>query len=150
MEALQIISVRLWANVKPTENLKKVQKAFANLVPPMICETRQDPEFGVILIGNATGLDSIAMFAKKFREQRILEAVRQQLLKSIQNTTVVFGMQRQAAFMNRFHLCDLEDDSAMGPIKVEIQAINIQDVIDYISPPTLRGKPQLRNDLQLK
>ncbi len=90
------------------------------------------------------------MFAKKFREQRILEAVRQKLLKSIQNGSVIFGMQRQAAFMNRFHLCELSDYSAMGPIRVEIKALNIQDVIDFISPPTLKGKPQLRKDLQLE
>ncbi len=90
------------------------------------------------------------MFAKKFREQRILEAVRKQLLKSLQNNSVVFGMQRQAAFMNRFHLCGLGDYSAMGPIRIEIQANNIEDVIDYVSPPTIKGKPQLRKDFQLE
>jgi predicted RNA binding protein with dsRBD fold (UPF0201 family) len=149
MEARQIITVRLWADVKPTENLKKVQKAFTNLCPPVVCETKQDSKFGLVLLGIASGPDSISLFAKKFREQRILEAVRQQLLKSIQDNAVVFGMQRQAAFMNRFHLCDLGDYSAMGPIRVEIQAINIQDIIDYIAPPTIRGKPQLRNKLKL-
>lgn len=115
----------------------------------MVCETKQDSEFGVVLVGKATGPESIAMFAKKFREQRILEAVRQQLLKALKNNSIVFGMQRQAAFMNRFHLCDLDDYSAMGPIRVKIHATHIQDVIDYISPPTIKGKPQLRNDLQL-
>lgn len=113
-------------------------------------EIKQDTKFGTVLIGQATGPESIAMFAKKFREQRILEAVRQQLLKSIQNDSVVFGMQRQAAYVNRFHLCELDDYSAMGPIRVEIQAKNIQDVIDFISPPTIKGKPQLRHDLQLE
>ncbi|MFW9935041.1 MAG: hypothetical protein ACFFDU_05995 [Candidatus Thorarchaeota archaeon] len=114
------------------------------------CEIKQDPEFGTVLIGKATGPESIAMLAKKFREQRILEAVRQRLLKSMHNNSVVFGIQRQAAVVNRFHLCDLDDYSAMGPIRVEIQATNIEDVIDYISPPTVKGKPQLRKNLQLK
>jgi predicted RNA binding protein with dsRBD fold (UPF0201 family) len=150
MEGFQFISVRLWAVVKPTENQKKVQQAFENLCPPIICEVNDDPEFGTVLVGTATGLESIATFAKKFREQRILEAVRQRLLKSLQNGSILFGMQRQAAYMNRFHLCDLDDYSAMGPIRVEIQANNIQDVIDYISPPTVKGKPQFRNDLQLE
>ncbi len=124
--------------------------AFKNLCPPVVFETKQDPELGLVLIGKATGPESIAMFAKKFREQRILEAVRQQLLKSIQDNTVKFGIQRQAAVVNRFHLCDISDFSAMGPILVEIQAINIQDVIDYVTPPTVKGKPQVRNNLQLK
>ncbi len=130
--------------------MKKVQKAFENLCPPVIAETRSDPEFGNVLIGKANGPESIAMFARKFREQRILEAVRQQLLKSVNGNLLVFGMQRQAALMNRFHLCDLDDYSAMGPIRVEIQADYIQDVIDFISPPTMKGKPQVRNDLKLE
>jgi predicted RNA binding protein with dsRBD fold (UPF0201 family) len=141
--------VRLWAVIHPTENLKKVQKAFENLCPPIVCEPKDDPEYGTILIGTATGSESVATFAKKFREQRILEAVRQRLLKSLENGSVVFGMQRQAAYMNRFHLSDLDDYSAMGPIRVEIYANNIQDVIDHISPPTVKGKPQFRSNLQL-
>jgi predicted RNA binding protein with dsRBD fold (UPF0201 family) len=102
------------------------------------------------LKGSATGPESIATFAKKFREQRILEAVRQQLMKSLKQHELVFGMQRQAAFVNRFHLCDLADYSAMGPIRVTIRANNIQDVIDYISPPTFKGKPKFRDNLQLE
>ncbi|MFX1319434.1 MAG: RNA-binding domain-containing protein [Promethearchaeota archaeon] len=148
-EGLPFISVRLWAVVNPTEDMKKVQQAFVNLCPPITSELKEDPEFGMVLIGTATGPASIAAFAKKFREQRILEAVRHQLLKSIQNGSILFGMQRQAAYMNRFHLCDLDDYSAMGPIRVEIRANKIQDVIDYISPPTAKGKPQFRNDVQL-
>ena len=141
--------MRLWAVVHPTENLQKVQQAFENLCPPITCKLKEDPEFGAVLIGTATGPESIATLAKKFREQRILEAVRQQLLKSLQNGSIVFGMQRQAAYMNRFHLCDLDEYSAMGPIRVEIHANNIQDVIDHISPPTMKGKPQFRDYLQL-
>jgi predicted RNA binding protein with dsRBD fold (UPF0201 family) len=141
--------VKLWAVIHPTENQKKMQQAFENLCPPIVSEFKEDSEFGVVLIGTATGPESVTTFAKKFRDQRILEAVRQRLLKSLQNGSVVFGMQRQAAYMNRFHLSDLDDYSAMGPIRVEIHADNIQDVIDYISPPTVKGKPQFRNNLQL-
>jgi predicted RNA binding protein with dsRBD fold (UPF0201 family) len=130
--------------------VKKVQKAFENLCPPVISETRPDSEYGIVLVGKATGPESIAMFAKKFREQRILEAVRKQFLKAVTDDVLVFGMLRQAAFMNRFHLCDLDDYSAMGPIQVEIHAENIQDVIDYISPATMKGKPQVRKGLKLE
>jgi predicted RNA binding protein with dsRBD fold (UPF0201 family) len=103
-----------------------------------------------MLEGDSTGPESVAAFAKKFREQRILEAVRQRFLKSLQNNTLVFWMQRQAAFMNRFHLSEENDISGMGPIRVEIQAKNMQDVIDHIAPPTVKGKPQFRKNLKLE
>lgn len=140
----------MWADVKPTEDIEKVKQALLNLCPPASIEVFQEPEKTTTMKGYATGPESIATFAKKFREQRILEAVRQQLLKSVQNNELVFAVQRQAAFVNRFHLCDLTDYTATGPIRVEIQANNIQDVIDYISPPTIKGRPKFRNNLKLE
>jgi len=140
----------LWADIKPTEDIKKVKQALLNLCPLASIEVFREPENITKMKGYATGPESIATLAKKFREQRILEAVRQQLLKSVQNNQLVFAVQRQAAFVNRFHLCDLTDYTAMGPIRVEIRANNIQDVIDYISPPTFKGKPKFRNDLKLE
>lgn len=127
-----------------------MKQALTNLCPPATIEIMEDTEQGIILKGSATGAKAITTLAQKFREQRILQAVRQRLLKLVQNGSLIFGMQRQAAFMNRFHLCNLDDYSALGPIRVEIHAINIQDIIDYISPPTLKGKPQFRKDLKLE
>jgi predicted RNA binding protein with dsRBD fold (UPF0201 family) len=150
MEGCQIISVTLWADVKPTEDLEKVKQALLNLCPPALIEVIRDSKNTITLKGYATGPESIATFAKKFREQRILEAVRQQLLKSVQNNELFFAVQRQAAFVNRFHLCDLTDYTAMGPIRVEMRANNIRDVIDHISPPTFKGRPKFRNDLILE
>ncbi len=121
-----------------------------NLCPPARVVVLQESDSQTVIQGNATGPESIAMFAKKFREQRILEAVRQKLLKALQDENLVFGMQRQAALVNRFHLSDLDDYSGMGPIRVEIRAHNIHDVIDYISPPTIKGKPQIRKNLKLE
>ncbi|MFX0203511.1 MAG: RNA-binding domain-containing protein [Candidatus Hodarchaeota archaeon] len=140
----------MWADVKPTEDIKKVKQALLNLCPSASIEVIRESEKTTTMKGYATGPESITTFAKKFREQRILEAVRQQLLKSVQNNELVFAVQRQAAFVNRFHLCDLADYTAMGPIRIEIRANNIQDVIDYISPPTFKGKPKFRNDLKLE
>ncbi|MFX0169173.1 MAG: RNA-binding domain-containing protein [Candidatus Hodarchaeota archaeon] len=145
-----IISVNLWAKVKPTEDIEKVKQAFLNLCPPATIKVIQNSHQGTVLEGHATGVESISQLAKKFREQRILQAVRNQLLAAVQENSIMFGMQRQAAFANRFHLCDLDDYSAMGPIHVKISADHIRDVIDYISPPTMKGKPQFQKGLKLE
>lgn len=145
-----IIRVKLWAEVKPTEDIEKIKTAIKNLCPPASFKVTQQDHQRTILEGHATGAEAIATLAKKFREQRILQAVRNQLLQLVQDNVIVFGMQRQAAFANRFHLCDLDDYSAMGPIQVKITATHMQDVIDYISPPTVKGKPQFRKNLKLE
>ena len=145
-----MISIKLWADVKSTEDVEKVKQAILNLSPPATIQVAQNNHQGITLEGHATGVESIATLAKKFREQRILQAVRNQLLTLIQEDSILFGMQRQAAFVNRFHLCNLDDYSAMGPIRVEITANHIRDVIDYISPPTVKGKPQFKQGLKLE
>ena len=142
--------MKLWAKVKPTEDIEKVKSAMLNLWPPATFKVISQNHQGTFLEGYANGPEAIATLSKKFREQRILQAVRNQLLNLVEENMVIFGMQRQAAYANRFHLCDLNDYSAMGPIQVKITANYIHDIIDYISPPTEKGKPQFRKNLRLE
>jgi len=145
-----MITTRLSADVKATESVEKVRQALQNICPSAQIETCRDESGTVILRGEVVGPEALSNLAKKFRDQRILEAVRQVFLKSVETGTLVFGLHRQAALMNRFHLCALDDTSAMGPIRVEISAENLADVVDYLTPPTVKGKPQFRQDLELK
>jgi len=145
-----IIKVKLWAEIHLTEDIEKVKTAISNLCPPATFKVTRHNQQGTILEGHATGPEAIATFAKKFREHRILQAVRNQFLQLVKENQLVFGMQRQAAFANRFHLCDVNDFSAMGPIHVRITATHMQDIIDYISPTTVKGKPQFRQNLILE
>ncbi len=145
-----MLIVRLSADEKPTENEDKVRRALLNVCPSARIEASRDESGVTILRGQAEGPEVLSNLAEKFRDQRILEAVRQVFLKCVERGTLVFGIHRQAALMNRFHLCDLDDISAMGPIRVEISADNLADVVDYLTPPTVRGKPQFRQDLKLR
>jgi predicted RNA binding protein with dsRBD fold (UPF0201 family) len=150
LEGSSIITAKLWAEVKPTEDIEKIKIAILHLCPPATLKVSHHTQQGTTVEGHATGLEAISTFAKKFREQRILQAVRNQLMSLVQDNILIFGMQRQAAFANRFHLCDLKDYSAMGPIHVKLTATHMQDIIDYISPPTINGKPQFRKNLKLE
>ena len=145
-----MIEVLLLADVKVTEKIEAVQEAIQNVCPIAEIKIIHDTPESTLIQGKATGQEAIFTLSKKFREQRILEAVRQSLLKNIENNCIKFGIYRQAALVNRIHICDIDERSAMGPIKVEICAKNIRDVIDYISPPTSKGKPQFRKDLKLE
>ena len=145
-----MITLLLIAEVKATEDLEKVQKALLNICPSAQIEVSSDPSGSTMIRGRAEGPEALTHLAKKFGEERILEAVRQVLIKSVKGNILSFALHRQAAFMGRIHLCDPDDISAMGPIRVEIHAQNISDVIDYISPPTIDGKPQIRRNLKLE
>lgn len=145
-----MIIILLHADVKATENLEKVREALLNICPTAEIKISQDSSGITLLQGSATGTEALATLVRKFREERILEAVRRVFLKQVEEDALVFGIHRQAAFVGRLHLCNLDDTSATGPIRVEIRAKNILDVIDFIAPPTLKGKPQTRGNLHLE
>ena len=145
-----MIEILLLVEVKATEDTEKVREALLNICPVAIIKTVQETSGATLLKGSATGPEAIATLVRKFREERIVEAVRRVFLKQVEEDAIVFGIHRQAAFMDRLHLCNLDDISATGPIRVEIRAKNILDVIDHIAPPTLKGKPQLRGNLRLE
>jgi predicted RNA binding protein with dsRBD fold (UPF0201 family) len=145
-----MIVLLLQADVKATEDLEKVREALLNICPIAKIKIAQDSSDITHLEGSASGVEALATLARKFREGRILEAVRQVFLKQVEKGVLVFGIHRQAAFVGRLHLCQLNDISATGPIRVEIRAKHILDVIDFIAPPTLKGKPQHRGNLQLE
>ncbi len=145
-----MIVILLHADLKATENLEKVREALLNICPIAEIKISQDSSGITHLEGSATGAEALATLVRKFREERILEAVRQVFLKQIEEGALVFGIHRQAAFVGRVHLCNLDDVSATGPIRVEIRAKHILDIIDFIAPPTLKGKPQHRENLQLE
>lgn len=145
-----MIEILLLVEVKATEDTEKVREALLNICPVAIIKTVQETSGATLLKGSATGPEAIATLVRKFREERIVEAVRRVFLKQVEEDAIVFGIHRQAAFMDRIHLCNLDDISATGPIRVEIRAKNILDVIDHIAPPTLKGKPQLRGNLRLE
>jgi predicted RNA binding protein with dsRBD fold (UPF0201 family) len=145
-----MITILLSADLKATEDEEKVRAALRNVCPSAQIETHRDESGTMTLRAQAKGSDALSHLAKKLRDQRILEAVRQVLLKNMDKQRLVFGVHRQAALMNRVHLCDLDDISGMGPIRVEISAENLPDVIDYLAPPTIKGKPQFRENLDLR
>ncbi len=145
-----MIVILLLADVKATENPERVREALLNICPVANIEATKD-ETGIYLLkGRATDIEAIATLVKKFREARILEAVRRVFLKQVEEDVLIFGIHRQAAYVGRLHLCDLDDISATGPIRVEIRAKHLLDVIDFIAPPTFKGKPQLRENLRLE
>jgi predicted RNA binding protein with dsRBD fold (UPF0201 family) len=145
-----MIVILLLADIKATENPRKIREALLNICPVAEIKSVQDPSGTTFLQGSATGPEALATLARKFREGRILEAVRRVFLKQINEDVLIFGIHRQAAYMDRLHICNLDDVSATGPIRVEIRAKNLLDIIDFVAPPTLKGKPQHRGNLQLE
>jgi len=128
------------AEIRPTEDEEKVKKAILNFFTPSNIRV-EERERRKVLIAEADRPDALQKLYLKLREQKILDAARSMIMRWSSENRVVFYLHKQAAFMNHITFCLPEGESPLGPIKVEIFETDARAVIDWLAPPTSKGKP---------
>ena len=134
-----MIELEIEAPVYPTESREKVEKALKAIVD--IDYTLSEKEGQNILHGKAQGLESVSKIYQRLRDQLIVESARKIMRRGIIGDTVTFCLHKQAALMGKVHFCQPEAESPMGSIKVSIRSTNIEELVDWLSPKTVEGRP---------
>ncbi len=133
-----MVELIIWAPVKKTEREDRVKKALNNLFPTV--NFRRE---GEIIKGRGKRKD-IEFLKSLIWAKRILDTCRN-FLTSHQigdKTEILFN--KQAAFAGKVSLVDSDEESPMGAIHVETKG-NLEEFIDWFSPPTKDGKPILKD-----
>ncbi len=135
-----MLKVIVEAEVKPTEDIEKVKKAILNVFEPseIKIEDRMGRKF-VIAVG--VGANCLLKLHSLLRREQILDAARKMMKRWSMQDKVIFFLNKQAAFMGHLSFCLPERESPLGPIRFEISCKNSKEVIDWLAPPTSRGKP---------
>lgn len=138
------VSVKVSAIVNPTEIREKVEKAILNFFPVEL--KLQDSE--IPLLCGEGGLESLRTLHLRLREERILDTARNILLNGIEGGTTQFLLNKQVAFIGKLNFPAGKE--SLGSIHVEISAENMDEllnVIDWLTPCTIEGKPVMEIDL---
>ncbi|MHA1362612.1 MAG: RNA-binding domain-containing protein [Candidatus Freyarchaeota archaeon] len=134
-----MIELEVEAPVYPTESVEKVEKALKTIVDtPYSLSTEEGKS---ILRGRAQGLEGVLKIYQCLRDQLIVESARKIMRRKIVGDTVTFHVHKQAAFMGKIHFCQPEAESPMGAIKVTIRSTKIEELVDWLCPKTVDGKP---------
>jgi len=133
------VKIEVRTRLNPTENKGKVYGAVGNII---------DVKADVIDLSNndfitftSSNINSIKPLFEKLREQKILEAARSLLLSVKTPEFIMFHINKQAAYANKIHLCAEAGESPLGPITVVVYSKNIGKFIDWLTPPTFKGRP---------
>ncbi|RUM48109.1 MAG: hypothetical protein DSY37_00565 [Hyperthermus sp.] len=129
------------AEVRPTESVDKVKKAILNVFTPDSLEVVDAGGGYRRVIARASTLMSLVKLHDLLRRERILDAARSHLLRGVYAGTLVFKVNKQAAFMGRVSFIDADTESPMGPIVFTILAGNPKEIVDWLTPPTRAGTP---------
>lgn len=117
----------------PTEDREKIELCFRRIfLNPHIEEERMEEKTDLIF--RSSERRSLSLIRDKLRKQRIRNSARKILLGNINDKSVEFFLNKQAAFAGRVHFVkDPEQEDFLGPIIVTITAENVKKIIDWLT-----------------
>ena len=129
------VKVLVEAEINPTETEGKVKTAIANLFGS-IPSTVVASDVGSVMSAETAGLNALAGFRDLLRRERVRAAARKVLFRGLRENTLVFYLNKQAAFANHVSFSQEVGESPLGPIKVTIKCQNPSELIDWLAPRT--------------
>ena len=121
--------ISAYCAINPSEDIDKIRTAVSNVLIDM-----DEKIVGNSLIANSNNYESLSKIYEIIRAKNIKKVYRRNLRQNIVDDSTWFYLNKQAAFANVIALCDEDNQSPLGPIKIVIQSKNIRDVIDWFVP----------------
>jgi len=119
--------ISAYCTINESEDMNKVRTAVSNILTDM-----NEKITGNSLTVNSTNYQSLTMIYETMRTRKTKSAYRHHLMRNMSQDSTWFYLNKQAAFANVITLCDEEDQSPLGPIKVILHSKNIEGVIDWL------------------
>ena len=126
------IIVTVLVEINPTEDTKKVEKAISNIFDytSLNLVPKLDKKY---LLARIEGRKGLMKFYERLRQQRILNAARKVLINGVRDDSIIFNLNKQAAFVNHVSFCEPNSESPLGPISVEIRCDDMNQLIDWLT-----------------
>jgi predicted RNA binding protein with dsRBD fold (UPF0201 family) len=121
--------IKIFADIKSTEDPEKVKKSIVNIFPDIKVEEKDNE-----IVGYSEEEDVLSRFIELVYSEAIRDSVNMVLKEGTQGGKISFSMNKQAALAGRVNLSRV---SPLGPIKVKIYVENPYEYIDKIVPKTM-------------
>ena len=125
------ISCRVEADchVYPSEDEEKIRTVFAEIFPES--NTKIEGNTASVFFENIECLEKIRTVIESRKSQN---AYRKRLRRNMDENRSWFLLNKQAAYVGKVALCDEEDDSPLGTIRIMIESSDLEDLIDWFVP----------------
>jgi len=121
-------SIRIKAQVQPTEDPEKVTRAIINLFGNI--QLNHDTENNIIR-GKISEISQLKDLKNRIAQDRIKATMYKTLSRWTKDDYLSFGLNRQAAYTGHVSL-NLTNEDPMGPIQIQIKG-NTSEIIEYLS-----------------
>jgi uncharacterized protein len=121
--------------INPTENEENVKVAINNFLDGATITIKPSIK-GSSLTAVAKGQESLFKFRNLLHNDRIRDASRRLLFKSIRGNMISFYLNKQVAFVGHISFSEESAESPLGPIRVNIETDNPEQLIDWLAEKT--------------
>ena len=105
--------ISVYCTINESEDVNKVRTAVSNILTDMDEKITDNS-----LAANSSNYESLTKIYETMRTRKTKSAYRHHLMRNMSQDSTWFYLNKQAAFANVITLCDEEDQSPLGPIKV--------------------------------
>jgi uncharacterized protein len=133
------VTVLLEADVYLTEDEEKVRAAVNNVLGGASI-TVKTSERGSSLTAEAKGLDSLIKFRNILRSDRVRDASRRLLFKSIRGNKLRFFLNKQVAHAGHISFSEETAESPLGPLRFTIETDDPEKLVEWLAEKTERDR----------
>ena len=119
--------IDVYCTINPSEDESKVEQAISNILPEIEIQINDNS-----IKGTSQSLETLSNIFEVIHSRKTQRVYRRFLNNNLRNNSTWFYLNKQAAFANSIALCDNEEESPLGPIKIVLASKNIEEVIDWL------------------
>jgi predicted RNA binding protein with dsRBD fold (UPF0201 family) len=131
------VTVFVETQINPTENEESVTAAINNFLDNATITIKPSIK-GNSLTAVAKGQDSLLKLRILLHNDRIRDASRRLLFKSIRGNMISFYLNKQVTFVGHISFSEESSESPLGPIRVNIETDDPEQLIDWLAEKTSR------------
>ena len=125
------LDIDVVTSLNPSECISKVKQAVEGVLNNVTASLSCDPN---TISAKSSDIDSLTIIYRQIRDRQTLGVLRRLLIKNVSENSTWIYLNKQAAYMKQICICDGEDESPLGPIKLTFTCGNLQDFIDWLAP----------------
>ena len=122
------LNVKVFCEINTSEESSKVNTAVRNIFPNLEISINRHQ-----IIGKSSSVESLSNISESINTKNTKNILQRILKQNTDGHSTWFYLNKQAAFVNMVVLCNESDESPLGPIKVVIEANNVENIIQSLT-----------------
>ena len=120
-------TIKMTSLINPSEDPEKIKQAITNI---FLYSNFNHTENSIIF--QSDDLSSLERIHETIHSKQSQKTYKRNLEKNLDGNKTWFYLNKQAAFVNKIAICENEDESPLGPIKVVLTSSQLERVIDWL------------------